>query len=381
MLSPPHIENATAQVIRSFASRAFAILIRNPPLDTRYPETSDIDYIVVADIEDIRSQRLNITDLHGARTMVDLTWIPRASISDPKIAATHGWIPHRLLSSSVVWDAGSDFALHCRKIERHMYDAEIQQKRAGIFLDTAFETVREVGITWDFPALALFWLHMGHAACLAAALDAMRLLCPNVFTRPFDYLREAEPRIQPGLRRRWMEALRLDADPMQLIPSLRRMHAVIASRFPEPEWLPEIRQGTRFEYRYWLSPQELDWRIRVASEMIRCGDSAAAVFYLRFCAYAIARIPIVHACSAQGVNVSFLRPEKAVLPELRRLIPEIVEDLGLVLAGSGEIDASAIREALSMLVDLRDNTLALLRACGSPVPEMKPWEPYQPQAA
>jgi hypothetical protein len=381
LLSLVHIEDVTAQITRLFESRAIAILMRSPPIDIRYPETSDIDFIVLADIEDMRSERLQIAAPDGTRTMVDLTWIPWAWVSDPAEAATHGWVPHRLLSSTVVWDSGRDVAQHCQEIERHMYRADIQQKRTGVFLDTGSKTVREVGITWDFPALALFWLHMAHASCLAAALDGMRRLCPNVFTRPFDYLDEAERRVQPGLRRQWIEALHLNVDPSQVIASLRGMHAIISVRFPEPDWPASIRAGTRCEYRYWLSAEELNWRIRVAMEMQRRGDCAASVYYLRFCAYAIARIPMVHARAGEGRDVSFLRPEMAILPELQRLVPEVIKDFDLALAGTCGVDASDVKEALSMLDVFQKNTLALLRACGSPVAEGKAWEPCQPQAA
>lgn len=381
MLSSAQIQKVTELVTHLFRSRAVAILIRNPPVDIRYPETSDLDFVVLADVDDMRSERLQMPAADGTYTMVDLTWLPWAWISDPEAAATHGWVPHRLLSSTVVWDSGRGVVPHCREIGLHMYRADILGKRAGVFLDTGFKTVREVGITWDFPALALFWLHMSHAACLAAALDGMRRLCPNVFTRPFDYLDEAERNIQPGLRSQWIEALHLDDDSFEVIASLKRLHAVISAKFPEPKWPASIRDGTRCEYRYWLSYEELDWRIRVALEMVRRGDSAAAIYYLRFCAYAVARIPMVHARAGEGRNVSFLRPEMAVLPELQRLVPEVIADLDRVLAGTRGVHAGGVNETLSTLGVFRDNTLAFLRSCGTPMPEMKVWEPYRPQAA
>jgi len=381
LLLPAHIGDATRQVTRAVASRSVGILIRNPPIDVLFPDTSDLDFVVLANIEDLRSERLHLVMPDGMRTMADLTWIPWDWVSDPEVAATRGWVPHRLLSSSLVWDSGIGVSWHCQEIERLMYRTDLQQKRTGVFLKIGFETVREVGITWDFPALALFWLHMAHAACLAAMLDGMRRLCPNVYTRPFDYLDEVEHQGRPHLRRQWIEALHLDADPMQLISSLRRIHAIIIAKFPEPNWPGSIRAGTRCEYRYWLSPEELDWRIRVAIEMARRGDSAAAIFYLRFCAYAIARIPMVHARTGEGRDVSFLRPEKAVLPDLQRLTPEIIKDLDLILAGARGLNVDAVKQSLSMLLILRDSTFAFLRECGAPVPELKPWEPYQPQAA
>jgi hypothetical protein len=368
-------------VTGAVAPRALGILIRTPAVDVRLPDTSDLDFMILADIDDLCSERMHLTAPDGTRTMADLTWFPWAWVSDPEVAATRGWVPHRLLSSRLVWDSGRDLARYCEEIGRHMYRTGIQQKRTAVFLDIGFQTVREIGITWDFPALALFWLHMAHAACLAAMLDGLRRLCPNVYTRPFDYLDEAESLAHPGLRRQWIEALHLDADPMRIIPSLRRIHTVISAKFPEPDWPESIKAGTRFEYRYWLSSEELDWRIRVALEMVRRGDSAAAIFYLRFCAYAIVRIPMVHARTLEGRDVSFLRPETAVLPELQRLVPEVVEDLDRILTGTRGVDVDAVKGSLSMLGILRDSTVACLQACGTPVPELKAWEPHQPQAA
>ena len=262
-----------------------------------------------------------------------------------------------------------------------MYRIEIQQKRISVFLDTAYQTVREIGITWDFPALALFWLHMGHAACLAAALDGTQRLCPNVYTRPFDYMDEAEARLHYPLRRHWVEVLRLDTDPEEMVSLLRRIHDRIADKFPEPDWPEGIQEGTRFEYRYWLSREELEWRIEVAREMIRRGECAAAVYYLRFCAYAIARIPMVHAWTAEGRGVSFLRPEKAMLPDLQRLAPDIIDDLNATLAGKNALDTNAIQVSISKLNKLRGCTLEFLRECGTPVAELQVWEPYRPQEA
>ena len=336
--------------------------------------------MALAEIEDVCSERLLLAAPDETPRMIDVTWLPWVLVSDPEVAATRGWIPHRMLSSDVVWDSGRDIVRHCREIGRHMYRAGIQQKRIGLFLDIGFQTVREIGITWDFPALALFWLHMGHAACLAAMTDAMRRLCPNVYTRPFDYVDEVERQAYPGLRRQWIEALHLDADLVEMIPLLKRTHAIVASRFPEPDWPAGIQASTRFEYRYWLSAEELDWRIRAALEMMRRGDSAAAIFYLRFCAYAIARIPMVHARTLEGRNVSYLRPEMAVRPELERLVPEVIDDLDLVLAGRRGMDVKTVKRSLTMLGTFRDSVLNYLNACGTPVPESEIWEPWHSQA-
>jgi hypothetical protein len=222
---------------------------------------------------------------------------------------------------------------------------------------------------------------MGHAACLATLCDGLRRLCPNVYTRPFDYLDEIDRDVFPGVRAQWIAALHLDADPIPMMAALRRIHAAIIPRFPEPLWPASVRNGTRFEYRYWLSSEELAWRISVATEMLRRGEAASSIYYLRFCAYAIARIPMVYARAQEGRSVSYLRPEQAVLPDLQKLAPEIIEDLHFILAGGGSLNREAIRTSLDMLLSFRDGSIACLRACGVPIPELQNWEPYQPQAA
>jgi hypothetical protein len=113
--------------------------------------------------------------------------------------------------------------------------------------------------------------------------------------------------------------------------------------------------------------------------MLRRGDSASSVFYLRFCAYAIARIPMVHARALEGRDVSYLRPEQAVLPELQSLAPEIIHDLDFILAGGDSLNADAVRKSLDMLICFRDHGFACLRARGADMPELESWEPYQPE--
>jgi hypothetical protein len=380
VLSDAHVETIIQHVVGALAPRAIAILLRDPAVDIRFPDTSDLDFLVLADIAEMRSERLILPALGDADTgMADITWLPWAWVSDAEAAATRGWVPHRLLSSNVVWDPPQRVALHCQEIRRHMYRPDIQQKRTAVFLETGFETVRELGVTWDFPALGLFWLHMAHSACLAAMLDGMRRLCPNVFTRPFDYLDDVGRRTRLDLHTRWIEALRLNVDVMQIIPALRRAHAIVADRFPEPDWPIGVRTGTRCEYRYWLSEKELEWRIKVALEMTQRGERAGALFYLRFCAYATARLPMVHARAGEGRDVSFLRPEQAVMPELRRLVPEIIEDLDLLFAGTRDFGVQGLKKSLAALYDFRGITLASLRSCGAPVPTPTAWTPYQPE--
>jgi hypothetical protein len=362
VLSDAHVENAIQQVVGALAPRAIAVLVRTPPIDIRFPDTSDVDFVILADIAEMRSERLVLPGFNGAAAiMADLTWIPWVWVSDAEAAATRGWVPHRLLSSRVVWDSGRQVSRLCREIGKQFYRPDIQQKRTAVFLETGFETVREIGVTWDFPAI----------------LDGMRRLCPNVYTRPFDYLDDVGRTMRLDLRTRWIRGLHLDVDLLQIILELRRVHAMVAGGFPEPQWPEGTRAGTRCEYRYWLSKEELEWRIRAAQEMARRGENAGAVFYLRFSAYATARLPMVHARAGEGRDVSFLRPEQAVMPELRRLVPEIIGDLESIFAGSRSFDGNGLKRSLGTLDRFRGNTIHFLRSCGAPVPNLKDWIPCQ----
>ncbi len=371
------VEDAIRQVTRAVSPRAVGLLIRDPAVDPRCPDSSDLDFVVLADIAKMRSERLSLVAAGAGPVLADLTWLPWGWVVNPEDAATRGWVPHRLLSSNVVWDEGREIATLCDAIAQHMARPEIQSRRVAVFLDTGFQAVREIGITWDFPALAMFWLHMAHAACLAALADGLHMLCPNIFTRPFDHLDRVELKGHRGLRLRWTEALRLDDELEPLVERLLRCHSLVSRRYPEPCWPASIGEGLRCEYRYWLSPQELAWRICVARELARRGDSAAALFYLRFCAYAVARLPVVHARALEGISVSLLRPEKAMLPDLQRLAPEIIDDLGLMLAGHRALQASDVRLSLADTLNFRDRVCASLIAQGVPVASLKTWAPYQ----
>ena len=156
------------------------------------------------------------------------------------------------------------------------------------------------------------------------------------------------------------------------------MHAVISERFPEPQWPAAMRQMTRFEYRYFSSAEELEWRLAVAEEMISRGSPPAAVFYLRFWAYVLARVPMVHQRAREGVDVSFVRPSKAIRPELERLCPEVLRDLSSVLGGDRELGRDDLSRSLEHLDRLRHRTLALLAARGFQLDGLRQWRPYEP---
>jgi hypothetical protein len=352
--------------------------MRTPAIDEDCPDTSDVDVAVFADVEDLYPERLALSgqSAHGGRT-IDVTWLPEAWLGDPDVLAAHGLIAHRLATSMFVSGDPSAAAAQAAVVDR-FYRSDIQARRVSGFFEMARLTVLEVGITWDFPALALFWLHMAHAACLAAALEGLRRRCPNVYTRPAGYLTELEAATGEGIASEWREALRLDADPAQAIRSLRCVHAIVSGRFREPGWPDSMRMTTRCEYRYWISADELHWRISVAEEMCRRGQPAAAIHYLRFVGYAVARAPMVHARAAEGRDVSYLRPEQSVRRDLARLCPDILDDLNVVLGGGAAPDVRAVERGLTALHVFRDRVIEMLCERDVPVPLSTAWTPCRP---
>ena len=360
------------ETVRRLSSRASGVLARRPFLDAAFPESSDLDFLAFAELDDLYPERVST-----GRRPVDVTWLPSSWLAEPRVMAMRGLIGHRLLTSEPLFWRDPLSADLFESVRTAFYEPDVHARRIAGFFEMASLTVREIGITWEFPALALFWLHMSYVACLAAALEGRRRLCPNVYTQPFGYLADLGGEEADRLRPVWTALLRLDRDVGSLAAAASRIHAAVAARFPEPDWPEAMRASTRAEYRYWLSGEERDYRLAVAGEMQRAGQSEAAVHYLRFYVYSLARIPMVHARAAEGRDVAFLRPEQAVLPDLERHCPEILADLAAAFAGPEPATAADVRNALDALEAFRERTEMFLRTSGLPVRRSDPWKPFE----
>ncbi len=367
---PAELERA----LRKLASTAEAVFLREPAIDPSTPETSDLDVLVFGPVDDLLPERVFPTGQSSERA-IDLIWLPAGSLEDPEAFAKQGVLAHRLLKSRAVQDPTGKFERQRRLVEGAMFDPRVQRERVAAFLDLGFLTVREIGITRDFPALALFWLHMAYAALIAALGDATRTLCPNVYSRPFDYAPHLEERTRLSLVGPFLSALHLRVALDDVVEALWRIHRVVADRFPEPPWKENVRSSTRYEYRYFLSREEVAWRVAAASEMARRGGLANAVFYLRLLAYSLGRIPSVYRHALEGEDASFLRPRRAMGPELRSLCPEIVDDLALVLGD--EATPEHVSQALEEILRLKAETLLYLESRGISPPGLREWRPFQ----
>lgn len=370
-------DSTLARAVDALLHRAQVIFARRPLVDPYAPESSDLDLVAVGAEQDGLPERLWVSAPGAGARATDVVWLSRSTFDDPGALAQLGLVAQRVLGSDTVYDPTGAGGRGRRALAERWYEPAVQRERIEGFLDMGFYTVREIGVTWDFPALALFWVHMAFAACVAAILDGAGKLCPNVYTRPFDYLEAAEDEIGGRIRDRMVRALRLDADPAGLPDRLRRIHEITSLHFPEPDWPETMRAMTRREYGYFRSPAELEWRIGVAGELARRGFRPAAVFYLRFWAYVLARLPMVHQRAREGVDVSFLRPARAVRPELQRLCPEILEPLAVILGGEDGTSPDTVGDALDLLAEVRRCTLRALAIRGLCFPDVKAWRPYE----
>ena len=370
-----------AEATAKLAAKADAIFAREPLVDPHCPDTSDIDLLVFGPVDDVLPERF-FPGPGSAAPPVDLIWLPTKSLDDPAAFAARGVLPHRLLSSRLVHDRTGGAQRQARLVERHMFEGPVQGRRIAGLLDLGFLTVREIGITWDFPALALFWLHVAYAACLAVIADATRTLCPNVYSRPLDFARPLEERSGLRLTAPCVGALRLGQEPEELAPALRRLQAAL-SRFPEPAWPAGAKSSTRYEYRYFRAREETEWRIRAAAEMGRRGKPENGVFYLRLMAYALARIPGVHADSMRGETPAFLRPPRPMRAELEALCPEVLPDLAWILGGPGPLEAAEVKQALEAVLKLHRETITFVESTTTALPPSRDWVPFEanPQLA
>lgn len=366
---------ALAAATERLSTRAEAVLVRDPVIDTDAPDTSDIDLLALGTAEDYLPERIEIPGLRR----IDVMWLARGELADLGTLAAKGLIPHRILSSRILFDRTGVLTRQRDALARMFPEPKIRATRISGLLEMGYATVREIGVSWDAPEIAFFWLHMAHAACIAALGDGLGQLCPNVYTRPTASLREIDRLLGTAETERMARSLRLDTDPAAMVAPLRNLHTALTQRFPEPDWPDAMREMTRWEYRYFSAPAELDWRIRIAEELAARGDRAGAVFYLRFHAYALARLPLVHARARAGGDENFLRPSQRVGAGFARLCPDLAEDLAGLLTG-GTMDRAGVEAALSDLLDFRARILSHLGAAGVILPELPAWEPFHEDA-
>jgi hypothetical protein len=366
---------ALAASTARYGAEARAIFVREPLVDEHCPESGDIDLIVFGEAEDLIPERVFFDD-HDGGCSADLIRMPASRLDDPEGFAVRGMLPHRLLSSRLVHDRDGWGRGRAEEVARHMFAPQVQGERVASVLGLGYLTVRQIGVDWDFPPVALFWLHMAWCACLAALADAARVLCPNVYTRPFDYTSRLEDLTGIPVASPLASRLRLDGDPAAVVPALRRLQRSVAARFPEPPWPAATQASARAEYRYFGSARETEFRVRAAAEMSRRGRAANGLFYLRLLAYALSRIPTVHDDSVRGETTGFLRPARSVRPDLVRLCPEILDDLAFILGGAAPLDAGHVERALDDLTALRQRVVAFIEAADIALPALREWTPF-----
>ncbi len=155
------------------------------------------------------------------------------------------------------------------------------------------------------------------------------------------------------------------------------MFRSISSRYSEPVWPHAMRAVTRAEYAYTLDGRELEWRIQVAEEMADEGFPEAALYYLRFWAYSLARIPMVWQSALEGKDIPFLRPERRVKLALQELCPDVLEHLRTILGG--EVPLDQVHSGLENSIKWRALAVGPARSRGTHPQDVKQWRPYQTQ--
>jgi hypothetical protein len=328
----------------------------------------DIDLLVFDDGDDVRVQRLAP---QGGLPSLDLMCLPAALLQAPARLAAFGLVTHRLLGSTLLHDDSGHGATALAQVHTGWREPGACSSRIEAFLELARLTVQEVGVSREHPAIAMFWLHMAHAACVGALCDAAGLAAPNVYTRPLEHAARVEPFVGTELAAPMARTLRLHDNAAALEAPLRALHALVQAHCPEPAWPVAMREGTRSEFRYWRATGELQARLDAARGL----PGPAAVFYLRYTAYSLVRVAMVHARVAEGDqdHVPFVRPERRVGPDLAQHLPAALPLFEALLGGHDSVDlAGALHEQQA----LRALTLAFLARQGVAVQVRAPWVPY-----
>lgn len=315
------------------------------------------------------------------RPSLDLIRLPAKLLHDPAALARMGLIAHRVVTARALREGTPADAVQRGVLARWQEPAARASRVAG-FLEMVRLTVRETGAAADCPPLALFFLHMAHAGLMAAVLDAAGRPCSNIYTRAPRFAAEAGALLGVPLADTLAQVLDLQGDARALESPLRQLHRMARRRCPGPAWPPAIRAGTRSEFAYWRAPAEIVSRIAAARQMASEGQGPAAVFYLRYAAWSLARLAMVHRRAVEGSphHVSFIRPERAVLPDLAEHHAPLVGPWLQVLDAGGCCNAGSVQAALQHLLSLRAPLAAQLARCDveARLPEWRPWNPEAP---
>lgn len=350
-----------------------AAWLRRPEFDDDPRPAAELDLLVF----DEHVDGMALVREPGAPAL-DIVRLPAALLHDPARLAAWGLFTHRLASADLVHDRdGRGAAAQAAWRDAWRTPAAVD-RRVSAFLDTGRLTVREIGVSWDWPALGFFWLQIAGSALIAARLDAAGHWCPNVYTRPLAAARRAEALGGGPLEAPLRATLRLDGiDPAPLPAALARLHALVRERCtPEPDWPEGIGLPARQEWRYWLAPAELDERLAAAAALAAQGEAAAAVLYLRYAAYSLLRVAMLHqrALDRWPQTVVFLQPETQIRPDLARHHPDLLP-LADMLLGSG--DVASLQAAVAATQAARQDLLATLAGRGVMPSEQRPWIPHR----
>lgn len=353
-----------------------AAFLRAPGFDDDLRASADLDLLVFDPA--LSEERVERVALAGGVTL-DLLSLPAALLGKPPRLAAMGLITHRLLSATPVLDGTGLGARTWAEVATLAATPQACAARCDSFLELGALTVREVGVTRDWPALARFWLHMAHAAALAALSDAQGQWCPSIYTRPLGVAKRAQGWLDRPLQVDMVAALGLAAEPGAATTALQALHARVRARCPEPLWPAAMPAATRAEYRYWRQAGELQERLAAASALVQAGAPAAALFYLRYAAYSTLRLAMLHRRAVQGWPrpIPFLRPETEVRPDLQGHQPDL---LPLAEAVFGPATAADLEPALAHTLALHEAVLAVLAAKGLPLAPARPWKPHDPRA-
>lgn len=374
LTSQPRQAAALAWAAQRWQPSTRAAFVRRPDADAHAPQHQDLDLVIFGRVDIFRPERHVAPD----GTPVDLAWYPAPLLDDPARIARSGLAAHRIAAADLAWraaDVTGDAANDCTRQVRHlMRRPDVRADRLAVFLDMGRLTVRETGVTGDLPCLARFWLQMGHGGIIAALADLHDRVCPNVYTRPFGVLKSlGKHRAAPIAN-----ALGLHDDAAAVARVLRAMHSLVAQQFSTPPWPAAMREATRAEYAYTLDAAELEWRLAVAEDMQACGQGAAAIWYLRYWAYALARLPMVWHAAARGDDIAFLRPERPVRAALAQQCPALLPLLERALGGPLELPA--LQAPMDSLRRLRQEVLARCNALSLPLRDIADWQPYRAAA-
>jgi len=255
---------------------AVAVLVREPPIDPAFPESSDIDVVLVDlsddfSVENIRRYR------EGIR--FDIMGYSAKMLLHDEFLRFAGTYPHQLVACSVVRETSNYGTMIINRMKDIMNDPATLSLRIRNHIQFANQIMVMAERAKDYRE-GFFYLNPVVSGFIAAMCDGKTSLI-NVHSKP--YLKLAK--VAPNMVEWFCDVLKLDMFDLEVLEEFGNF---VCGEYDNLQFdASRMNREFKTSLSYFIHPEELSYRIKVIVEMIKKGDFPDATHYGRIYAYTL----------------------------------------------------------------------------------------------